>query len=450
MLVFRLLALGCLSLGSVSGLTLSYASAAHAETLEDLLQEVKIPTLPPRTRESLDFLVEQKGFGDQAAHEIISALQAGQTLYFRFRGGPIQETISWPIQSIGEMQSLEDRFKAQRERDEYRPNYPDAQHISQERVPQVLKHLNNQEQEALERAQLSVNQYKSLQSQLQAQQAQQQANTEALNKSKAELNVLHPAYTSARSAYYSVKSRYDQQYRDWQNAENRYQEGVRQRDRLTQRIQQLWAVVTQEEQLLWKDSTHAATHRKRAQAHRQMAQQLEQELRRLQYRLQQDHLQRLQHKNSVDITQPYYTDARRRFREEETRYEAVENVFKDLQTRQKQITTQHDKLATALQANQAEQARWLYLIPLLRSAQQDLQRFHQQLQSHQDYAAYFQSSENPNRLKRVQQLSQDTQYLQTFDSANATDNMTAARFKTQLQALLFLEAALKKPAWTAP
>ena len=63
---------------------------AFADTLEDLLQEVKIPTLPSRTRDALDFLVAQKGFGQTPAHEVIQQLQNRQALNCVVVGGPIQ------------------------------------------------------------------------------------------------------------------------------------------------------------------------------------------------------------------------------------------------------------------------------------------------------------------------------------------------------------------------
>ncbi len=404
---------------------------AQADKLEDLLQEVKIPTLPARTREALDYLVQQKGFKDLAAHEVITQLQNGQAVDFSILAGPTHEARHYPLQGLESLLTVEAQVKAQHLRDQYRPDYAQAMGIFQQRIPALLQQLQQQEQQSTTKAAACVQNFK----QLQAEQKSVQNNLSEiqayLQNLQAEQAALSPQYEAAHQHFTALANQYKTHQHKHDHLQKELNEKNRQRNTLLQRIEQTWAQVKQEETLIWKDAANAKIHRERAEAHRKVAAYLQHELQRLEALMQPLPPQIATEATQMNLILPHYKAAEARFQQEKTGYDKVLEKLKSTQHAQHQLTATSQEISAKVQANQQEQARWIHLIPLLRESQaqlaQDLSTL-PQLQNYAGYRAY--QAEHLQHLQRLQQSFQDVNY-QTYFGSDAAQKFAPLAFLIQ-------------------
>lgn len=400
------------------GLTLSLWGAvlpAQADKLEDLLQEVKIPTLPARTREALDYLVQQQGFQDLAAHEVIEHLQNQQTVHFSILAGPTHEALHYDLHNLDSLFDIETQVKAQHLRDQYRPDYAEAVRIFEARIPGLVQQLQQQEQQSTTKAAACVQEFKALQAEQKSLQNNLSEVQSYLQNLQSEQSTLMPQYENAQQHFAKLESQYKTHQNKHAQLQQQLDEKNRQRNALLQRIEQTWAQVKQEETLIWKDAANAKLHRERAEAHRKVATYLQQELRRLEALMQPLPPQIAAEATQMNLIRPYYDAAEARFNQEKTRYHKVLEKIKSTQQAQHQLTTTSQQVSVKVQANQQEQARWLHLLPRLRESQSQLTQQLNTLTQTQGYTSYdTYRAQHLQHLQQLQQTFQDTLYQSYF------------------------------------
>lgn len=408
---------------------------AFADTLEDLLQEVKIPTLPSRTRDALDFLVAQKGFGQTPAHEVIQQLQNRQALNCVVVGGPIQIPISYPLQTLDDLLRVEADVKQQQFKDRYRPDYGQAQQLFLSLVPPLQQRLQQQEQQVMKDAVKTLEAFKGLNHAQKELQNQLSETQQYLNQMLTQLNALTPAYQQAKAAYEQLNSKYQGLYNESQRVSSDLADLRRRRPDLVRRIQAAWAQVSQAESMIIKDPANVKIYRERIVAQRKLAQYLEKELRHLDA----DVHQKQQRYNAVQGElaglKPYYEAAIRRFEQEKTRYAQIEDTVTRTQKTYAALEAQSKDISQKQQENQAQQAQWVHLIPLLRDAQVQTQQvlLVKNAQNYDDYVAY--QAQHLLSIKSLLAHSQDSLYTGYFGEGLAE----------ALLPLRYLTEAMQKP-----
>lgn len=427
------------TLGGFLGISLNlvHPPAALADALEDLLQEVKIPTLPARTREALDYLMQQKGFHELAAHEVIERLQSQQNMHFTLIAGPTHEAILYPLNSLDSLFEVETLVKAQHERDQYRPDYDVAQQLFQNRIPPLQQQLQAQEREATEKASLCVQTFKTLQAEQKSVQNNLSEVQSYLQGLQTEQAQLMPHYQTAQNHFNEIAQKYRFHQHKYTELNAQWEQKMRQRTQLEQRIQQAWALAQQEEQLIWKDAANAKTHRERAAAHRKTAAYLQQELKNLDVHLSQLQNQKAGETNQINSLRPYYEAAETRLVQEKQRYDKVLEKIQSTQKAQQSLAERSQAIAEKVKANQAEQAHWLHIIPLLRHSQNLLAEQLSGLQKASDYSAYLSQykSQHLEAMQKLHIIFQDASYTQHF----------GATLAQQLAPLQHLTQAMQKP-----
>lgn len=406
---FRTLVFLSLSLGLMGG-----ALPVFADSLEDLLQEVKIPTLPSRTRDALDFLVSQQGFSQKPAHEVIQQLQSGQVLSCVVMGGPLRSPIAYSLHSLNDLLRVESEVKQQQWKDRHRPDYKQAQQILLAHISPLQQRLQQQEKQAMTQAQQAVEVFKQLNNEQKGVQNNLGETQQYLNQMLSQLSALAPAYNQAKAAYEQLDAKYQGLYNEIQRLSNTLADLRRHRPDLVRRIETAWALVSQAESMIIKDPANVKIYRERIATQRQVAQYLEQELRRLDADVYQKQLRENALQGELTGLKPYYEAASSRFEQEKSRYDQVEDTITRTQKAFAVLESQAQDISQKKQENQSQQAQWIHLIPLLRDAQHQFQQLlaMQNTQNYGDYAAY--QSQHLLSIKSLITYSQDSLYTGYF------------------------------------
>ncbi len=407
-----------------------------AESLDDLLNEVKIPTLPPRTRESLDYLIAQNGFGSLKAHQVVAQLQAGQALSYSILAGPTHEAMNYSIQQISELAGLEQTIKAQRERDQHRPAFAVSQGIFNTRLPAIEALLASQNTQARQEAQGILNAFQQLS-------GNQQAAEAALAQSELTLKSLQQDLQPIEAHYMSQKRFYDELNRlqsDYQSKVRQAQSALNQmsdqRRELLLQIKQAWDQSREEEALIWKDPNNAAVHRQRAEYFRRRAQTLEDQVRQLDRQAQQHILQRDHFQKELTLLAPRLTQAELNYTQAKSSYDSIAEAASAQSKRSKEWQVQRDKLSAEIVGNQQKQAEYVQIVLLLQKAMAQTSAIQGMWQNWNAYSDF--------DKQRAPLLTSFLQLMQTSQNADY-QRFYQAKLQNMLTPLQYLVSNIQKP-----
>lgn len=393
--------------------------SASADTLDDLLQEVKIPTLPARTRDALDFLVAHKGFAPMPAHEVIQALQSGKTVSCTVVGGPTQMPIAYALHGLDNLLQVEAEVKQQQWKDRHRPEYVQAQKLLLMHIAALQAQLQGQEQQALLQAQQTIDAFKQINREQKNLQNNLSETQQYLNELLAQRSALSPLYEQAKAVYEGLHRQYQALYSTEQRLIQALADLQLKRRRLLQRIQSAWKEVSEAEAMILKDPSHVKTYRERIATQRALALSLEKTLSRLDRDIQHHRIK------------PYYDAALNQFEQVKRRYTPLEDTITRTQKAYATLEAEAKHISQQKQENQVQQVQWVHRVPLLQDAQSQLQQLLSMMQSTQNYGDYAaHQAQHLLSIKTLNGYSQDPLYTGYF-GAGLSEGILPVRHLTE-------------------
>ncbi len=408
--------------GSLMGTGIPFTEVRMPEAfardrLEDLLREVKIPTLPLRSREALDFLVAQKGF-KQEAHQVVESLQSSRPVVFSFQGGATYEPILHTLNTVNDLTRVQNQVKQQQYRDRFRPDFSVAKSIWQQRLPALKQSISASRQTLSDKGRQLIKEEKDLrarQKQLGLSLGTRQKNLEDLTRRTQDKERV---YQQDLRDYKQLKYRYDDIQDQLSDINRQIDQDTRELRSIYERMQRYEQLRREAERLIFKDSKNAKIHRQNVQKYLREMARLEQRIRFLRQELQrledeQETLQRREDREERRLAE------RRRLKNNsysvwQTEYEAYsreKSAVSDLMRQQ----TQTQK---AIASNEQEQAVLVDLLKAVIQTQEHLAAFTQGVQSLNAYAG-FQSEQDKLKgwFASLRQLSLRSDYQQLFQQA---------------------------------
>lgn len=255
----------------------------------DALQGSQRPTdlLPTTQHQALLYLAKDQGLTPDSAYGAYQAAKQGDIVRYTFAGGPTGEGFLWSARSVSELVDLQQRVVVQRLRDQYRPEWSEAQRILQERLQGFQQPLKDNLQRSLtaaERAKADIP-------------VQQQK----LAQARQDYDRIKPLHDKAQNDYQTAEQKYRQADREFSSAKREYDWVYTQRENLRRDYQ--WAErdyysaqsharsaedqARREDQLATSDPQNAATHRANAERFRNDARRYHSEADRHRQRMQQ-------------------------------------------------------------------------------------------------------------------------------------------------------------------
>ncbi|MGV3526249.1 MAG: hypothetical protein ACO1RX_18665 [Candidatus Sericytochromatia bacterium] len=353
-----------------------------------LLEELKMPVLPPVQRQALDALVARGGFATGTAAATWEALSQGQTVVFTLKGGPTGENIPFPLTGLQALPQLLQQVEAQERRDRYRPDFGEARRLLLERLPQALQQLGAEQI--------------SLDTQLQERLRQDQTWTAHLQDVDRELTAFAAQHQENAQAQMLGRARYDQLYAGWQQVYRIWQEQERVRLQIDARRQQLvdevnplqrqlnqeleWA--QREENLIRTDPANAELHRQRLAYHYQRIQQFRQRLQYLHGQLNtvmQQLGQQNAHMQHIQRDLDYW---KQRLAPEEAALRVLTTQQTQIEAEQTRLNALRRESESKQRENQTARQQLLALQPRLASAHAGLAQCRQLAENLPDYGGY--------------------------------------------------------------
>lgn len=424
------------ALGMSTGVGCLPGPAWAVSERDRLLEELKMPVLPPVQRQALDALVARGGFATGTAAATWEALSQGQSVVFTLKGGPTGEGIPFSLASLEALPQLLQQVEAQERRDRYRPDFGQARRLLLERLPQALQ-------------QLAAEQL-SLDTQLQERLRQDQTWTAHLQDVDRQLAVFAAQFQENIQAQQLGRARYDQLYAGWQQVYRTWQEQERvrlqidaQRQKLVDEINPLQRLLNQElewaqreENLIRTDPANAELHRQRLAYHHQRIQQFRQ---RLQYPHGQLNtvMQQLGQQNArMQHIQRDLDYWKQRLAPEEAALRVLTTQQTQIEAEQTRLNDLRQQAVIKQQQNQTARQQLLALQPRLASAHAGLAQCRQSAENLVDYGGYAAvRTELLQAFAGGYRLAVDTVYQSSF----------ASQLEQRLQPLLTLLKNMDRP-----
>lgn len=415
--------------------------AQAADTLDSLLEEVKIPVMAPNLRTALDFLVArtspEQGLSTVTAYATWKALSENQPVSFSFPGGPTNEFIVLTAQKIDDLLIVQKNLLAQEARDRYRPDFTAFKQILAARLPGIRTQIQTEQTQS--RSEIS---------RLDTLSTQLATRLSSLGAAITQLN-LQSQNTLLRLQQAQLV--YNQTYQSWSQIQGDYNSVVnalslltsdhdRERthwNQLQQQLKQQQELARREEELIFKDAANAALHRQRAEYHHAQIRQIQQQLAVSGNRLRDLNGRIDQTRYRLSQVQQHLQDWKRRLDGDAL---PVNQAKSELESLQKQLS-EHQASVTSTQTEathtQGQLNRLTGLLPHYTSGEAGLTTLQQACSSLKDHTGY--NSQKPVLLSHFTQAAQlaahaDYQLLH------------GSRLSEQLRPLLSLFRNMDKPA----
>lgn len=405
----------------------------------DALQGTKKPTNLLKTEVQNALLYLEDGLNKNNAYQAYQSLSQGNILTFSFNGGPTGEMIVMNANSLDSLVEVKSRVVAQRNRDQFRPDFGEAKAILLERLPRfsqpLIENLSQSQaaaraaksdipiQEAnLERARMDYDRIK----------PNHDRALSDYNSARRVYDQAEREYQSERRDYRWVKDRFDRAERDMYNAQ-------RSAERAERNARSYESQARREDQLASKepDKNKAASHRQKAASLRQRAsserskgQRYRREAQRLRFDV--DRL-----RNDLWRAERELSQARREYQDAESYMLSAKRDYeyqqRELRGAENRINSANNTLAKhrrTIQDNQSIEA-------LTSQAQQALSSMQQLMNQTNDYDNYKAAkSEFITQFSALQSTLSDSTYKRLFGQG----------LNQQLTPLKTLVANMDKPA----
>lgn len=255
--------------------------ALAEDTVDSLHDLVSTPKMPYKMEQSFHYLFKLKGFNLPKMSETYEALDKKQPVTFTLMGGPTGEPIVYKIKTLDELNGLAAKVKAQKHRDQFRPDLSQVRNIVTQRSYIMKARLKEYQSKLSQEHKVLSPQIPQLESRI----AQLQQNIEHLQKV---LQATDKAFQAADRQYQNLKKDFDQwkahfdkldeQYDD---LKGKYKKNYADRQDAVAKATYYWELSKQAETMIFKDPNNSATHRQNAQKYRQIAEQWHQRAERL-------------------------------------------------------------------------------------------------------------------------------------------------------------------------
>ena len=405
----------------------------------DALNGSQKPTdlLAGNLQNALRYLGQDNGLSTGSAFKAWQSLKTGENITYRFNGGPTGEAIRFSASNLNEVLQLQQKVVAQRQRDQFRPDFGNAKQILKNRLPQVGNHVQerlNQTRRAVDKARQDIpvqeGRLADAQSDYRRIKPDYDRASRALQDAERNEATAKRRFDRDQQSYNWVRRDYDRLNRDLRNAENGARQATRNASSYDNKAREADRLASSDPDNAAKHRQNAARYRQQAQQSRQQAAQYQQNARHLRGRIDSKRWDLRRAEQELNYSRRDYQEAQGETYTRRSHFNTQRRLLNDASSRQRNAENQLRMARQTVADGEVLES----VVAKMSAHIQRISSAMQRANSYKDYASVGQS---------IQQAAAELKALTNDDTYRRVHGKGAQELFTPLHTLL---RNLEKPA----